>query len=86
MPSEAFILPTIRLNSHEKVYNILCVSDYGICINFWNLVATLSLDGIDEGLQGIDGRHVVVFVDVLQCLKRRIQLRIQTVLNPMLEI
>ena len=41
---------------------------------------------IDEGVEGVDGRDIVVGVDVIQRLQRRIELRVQAVLNAMLEI
>jgi hypothetical protein len=47
------------------------------------MVAALRLDRVDERLQRIDRRHVVVFVDVLQRLKRGIQLGIYAVVNPL---
>lgn len=49
----------------EEGDDLLCVSDefYGICL--WNVNASLGLDGVDEGLERVDGRDVVVLLQIV---------------------
>ena len=68
-----------RSGSAQYVNDCLGGGDEGIGIFGFNLVAALGLNGIDEGLQGVDGRDIVVGVDVINGLKRSSKLGIETV-------
>ena len=56
----------VRLYSAQQRNNFLRSSYQGVGIGLGNTLAALGFDGIDEGLQGIDGCHVIVGVDVVQ--------------------
>ncbi len=66
--------------------DLLHLSDESVGIRVSNADAALSLDVIDESLEGIDSGHVVVLVHIVEGLHGDIQLGVQAVLDSLLEV
>lgn len=66
--------------------DVLDGGDEGGGFGFGNLLATLGLDSVDEGLEDIDSRDIVVLVQVCERIYRGMQLGIQVIFNPLLQI
>lgn len=73
--------PLAALSAAQQRDNALDLRDERVGVGFGDSVPALGRDRVDEGPKGIDGRDVVVLVDVLDRPQRGAQLRNEAVFN-----
>src|SRR5262245_54159774 len=75
-----------RLRSLQKSNDRLRGGNQRIGIAFRNGLPALGLNRVDEGAQGFDRSDVVLYAGAVEGVERRIQLRVQAVFNPVLDV
>jgi hypothetical protein len=75
-----------RVGSLQQGDNLLRGGDQHSGIGLGNGLSALSLDHVDEGAQCIDRREIVLYAGPVEGAKGGIQLCIEIVLNPVLEV